>query len=400
MENRKKIYRVVMLIFIVALITFMLTSVFIYNKLERNTFSYGISSIIDSKVLSKIYAIKQIINENYLLEYDNENLENGIIKGYVNGIGDEYTEYFTADEMKSFITDTEGNYEGIGIYMVNYIKDNSIVVIQPIEGSPAEKVGILPGDVIKKVDGIEYLGEQIDEMSSYIKNKKEKEIKLEIERNGQIIEVVVEKCNVKIHPIKYKTLENNIGYIKITAFDEECSSQFKNAYEELEKNNIESLIIDLRDNGGGLLSETLQVANYILDKKSTVLITIDKEGKECVETTNQNPIVDVPIVILTNENTASASEVLTAALKENNKAVVVGEKTYGKGVIQELISFSDGSGMKITTEEYLTPNRNRINKIGITPDKEVKLDEGETLYTITEEEDNLLNEAVQILQSK
>jgi carboxyl-terminal processing protease len=288
-----------------------------------------------------------------------------------------------------------------GIYMFQDVQSNAIVILTPIEGSPAEKAGILPGDIIKKVDGVEYSGEDFEKISACIKGKAGTTVKLTIERNGKELEFELERKNIDIYPIKSEVLENNIGYINISSFDEDCAKDFKNAYTELNKKNIKSLIIDLRNNGGGIVEETLQIAEYILDKNQIILITKDKDGNEEIEKATKKPIINMPIVVLTNENTASASEILTAALKENEKAVIVGETTYGKGVIQELITLKDGSGIKITTEEYYTPNRNKINKVGIEPNKEVSLpEEIETSYNIKKEDDAQLQEAINILKNK
>lgn len=400
-EKFKKAYKSIMLIIVVALVTFILTSVFLYNKLGT-TGKYA-SSIpgTSTELIKKIYSVRAIMDDKYISDINEEDLVNGAIKGYVEGLGDDYTEYFTKEEMEEFKTETEGNYFGIGIYMYQNKEDNTVVILTPIEGSPAEKAGILPGDIIKKVDGVEYTGEDFEKISTYIKGKEGSTVKLEVEREGKILDFEIERRKIDLYPIKSEVLENNIGYINITSFDEDSGKEFKNAYNELNKKGIKSLIIDLRNNGGGIVDEALEIADYILEKNATILITKDRDGNEEIEKSTKNPIIKVPIVALVNENTASASEILTAALKENGKATVVGEKTYGKGVIQELITLSDGSGIKITTEEYYTPNRNKINEVGITPDKEVSLPETVTSsYNIERKYDTQLKEAIRILENK
>lgn len=400
-EKFKKAYKSIMLIIVVALVTFILTSVFLYNKLGT-TGKYA-SSIpgISTELIKKIYSVRAIMDDKYISDINEEDLVNGAIKGYVEGLGDDYTEYFTKEEMEEFKTETEGNYFGIGIYMYQNKEDNTVVILTSIEGSPAEKAGILPGDIIKKVDGVEYTGEDFEKISTYIKGKEGSTVKLEVERKGKILDFEIERRKIDLYPIKSEVLENNIGYINITSFDEDSGKEFKNAYNELNKKGIKSLIIDLRNNGGGIVDEALEIADYILEKNATILITKDRDGNEEIEKSTKNPIIKVPIVALVNENTASASEILTAALKENGKATVVGEKTYGKGVIQELITLSDGSGIKITTEEYYTPNRNKINEVGITPDKEVSLPETVTSsYNIERKYDTQLKEAIRILENK
>ena len=396
MNNRiKLIYKTIMLIIVVSLITFVLTSVFLYNKLGTSGLVNNGITVTNSELIKKIYAIKSIIDDRYISDINEEDLLNGAIKGYVNGIGDEYTEYFTKEEMEAFSSEIEGNYVGIGIYMIQNTEDNTIVVLYPIEGSPAKEVGIKMGDVIKKVDGIEYTGEDFDKISNFIKGKEGTKVTIEIERNGEILVFQVERKSIDLYPIESEILENNIGYINITSFDSNCAKEFKETYNNLNKANIKSLIIDLRNNGGGIVEEALDIADYILEKNQIILITKDKEGKENIEKSTKNPIINVPIIVLTNGNTASASEILAGALKDNNKAKIVGEKTYGKGVIQELLTLSDGSGIKITIEEYYTPNKNKINGVGIKPD--VEISSTETIVTDIEK-DTQLQEAIKLLK--
>lgn len=400
MNNSRKVYKSIMLIVVVAIVTFILTSAFMYNKLGA-TAGYGSTQIINPELVRKIYTLKQMIDQKYITDVDEVALINGAIKGYVEGIGDEYTEYFTKQEMDEFKTETQGNYVGIGIYMFQNTKDNTIVILSPIEGSPAEKVGILPGDIIKKIDGVEYTGADFDKISTYIKGKEGTTVKIGIERDGKELEFEVERKSIDLYPIKSEVLENEIGYINISSFDDDCAKKFKDAYNDLNKKGIKSLVIDLRNNGGGIVDEALEIADYVLEKDDVILVTKDKSGKEEIEKSTKKPIVNIPVVILTNGNTASASEILTASLKEHHKATVVGETTYGKGVIQELITLTDGSGLKITIEEYYTPNRNKINKIGITPDKEVALPEAvKSKLKVERKDDTQLQEAIKVLQNK
>lgn len=398
-EKLKRAYKTIMLIIVVALVTFVITSTYLYNKLGNGSYVLGNIKGINSELLQKIYTMKGIIDSEYILsDVDEEDLINGAIKGYVEGLGDDYTEYFTAEEMEDFKMDTEGEYVGIGVYMYKNTSDNTIVVLYPIENSPAEEAGLQYGDIIKKVDGVEYTGNDFNTIASKIKGKVGEKVNIEIERDGKTLSFEIERKNIDLYPIKYEMLENNIGYINLPSFDENSADEFKNIYNELAKNNLKGLIIDLRNNGGGIVDEALEIADYILEKDDIILITKDREGNEEIEKSTKKPIVNVPVVILTNENTASASEILAGALKENGKATIVGEKTYGKGVIQELISLKDGSGIKITTEEYYTPNRNQINKIGITPDEEVSLpDEVTSSYNIDRKYDTQLQKAVTIL---
>ena len=192
-------------------------------------------------------------------------------------------------------------------------------------------------------------------------------------------------------------MENNIGYIQIPSFDETTSSEFKTKFEELQKQNIKSLVIDLRNNGGGIVSEALKIADFIADKDSVLLYEVDKNGKETVKKSENDPIVNMPIIVLVNGNTASSSEILAGALKDLGKATIVGTKTYGKGVIQQILTVKDGSGIKLTVEEYQTPNRNKINKIGIEPNETVELpSDVESVLNVPEDKDTQLQKAQEI----
>lgn len=400
-DKLKRFYKSVMLIIVVALTTFMITSAFLYKKTGSSTYVLGNLKGVSSELIQKIYTIKSIIDSEYIADTNEEDLINSAIKGYVEGIGDEYTEYFTKEEMEDFKADTEGEYVGIGIYMYQDTEKNAIVVLYPIENSPAEEVGLQYGDIIKKVDGVEYDGDDFDTISTKIKGKEGTKVSLEIERNGKLLSFDVERKKIDLYPIEYEVLENNTGYIKLTSFDEGCAKEFKNIYNELNKNNLTGLILDLRNNGGGIVEEALEIADYILEKDDVILVTKDKEENEEIEKSTNKPIIKVPVVILVNKNTASASEILAGALKENEKATIVGEKTYGKGVIQELITLNDGSGIKITIEEYYTPNKNKINKIGIDPDEKIELpDEVATIYEIDKNYDTQLQKALEILKNR
>ena len=321
------------------------------------------------------------------------------IKGYIEGLDDEYTEYFTKEEMEEFKTETEGNYVGIGIYMLKNTKDNNIIVLSAIKGSPAEEAGLKTGDIIKKVNDKEYTAEEFEKIASDIKGKAGSKVKLEIQRGEETLTFEIERKKIELFRIVSDVLEFDIGYIIISSFCDDCSSNFKENYDKLKRKNIKSLVIDLRNNGGGIVDEALEILDSILDKDSIMLITANKKGEEKIEKAKKKPTIEVPIVVLVNENTASSSEIFAAALKENNKAKIIGTKTYGKGVIQESITLSDGSGIKITTEEYYTPNRNKINKIGITPDIEVDLEEKtKNITEISRDQDTQLKKAIETLK--
>jgi len=399
-SKRGNAYKIVMLVVLVAVITFIATTLFMYKYVGENVKYVQVSSG-DKGIGNTLASFRKIIDQKFLGEIDEQKILNETIRGYIKGLNDPYTEYMTKDEMEEFSQDVMGNFTGIGIYLTKDIEKNAVIVISPIKDTPAHKAGILPGDIITKVDGVSYTGEQLTEASNKIKGEIGTSVKLEILRDGKTMEFEVTREHIKINHVESKVLENNIGYIEFNSFDEGCSKEFKEKLEELKGKNITSLIIDIRNNGGGLVTEALEIADFIVEKDATLLITTDKKQKEEITKAKTDPMINIPVVLLTNSSSASASEILAGALKDNNKATIVGEKTYGKGVIQELLTLTDGSGLKITTNEYFTPNRNKINKVGITPDVEVKIDEKvQGQLVIEEKDDTQLQKAIEILKQK
>lgn len=404
MEEKKrfKAYKIIMLIVLVAFITFLLTSIGMYQYFKNNGKfgnTFVVSASNNGDITSELSKYRSLIDKYYLGDVDEQKLKEGAIKGYIEGLDDQYTEYISKEDMKDYMDDTTGNFVGIGIYMVKDTDSNKVMVLSPIKGSPAEKAGILPGDLIISVDGVQYSADEMSVAASKIKGEEGSKVKVEILRGTETLNFELTRENIKVNPVEGKVLKNNIGYIKFSSFDENTSEEFKTKYEELQKQGIKSLIIDLRNNGGGIVTEALNIADYVLEKDKVILYEVDKNEKEKIEKSKNDPIINMPIVILTNNNTASSSEILAGALKDHEKAKIVGTKTYGKGVIQQLMTLPDGSGLKITAEEYLTPNRTKINKIGIQPDEEVQLpDELKNKLTIEEKDDTQLRKAIEILK--
>ena len=399
--KRFKAYKIVMLVVLVAFITFIITSIGMYQFFTNDGFAQGIIAKSDeSKDIAKSLEIyRKLIDKYYLGEVDEEKLKEGAIAGYIDGLGDEYTEYISKEDMQDYMTDTTGNFVGIGVYMVQDTEINKIMVLSPIKGSPAEKAGLQPGDYIVAIDGVSYTGDEMTKASNEIKGEEGTKVKIQILRDEKTLEFELTRENIKVNPVEGEVLEKNIGYISFNSFDEGTAEEFKTKFEELQEKGIKSLIIDLRNNGGGIVDEALSIANYILDKDSVILYEVDKNNNEIVEKTTDDPIINMPIVILTNENTASSSEILAGALKDHKKATIVGEKTYGKGVIQQLRTLPDGSGLKITTEKYLTPNRTEINHIGIEPDEKVELPDTITnVLNIEKSKDTQLQKAIELLK--
>lgn len=392
--KKSKKYEILKLI-----IAIILTAVITYFCTITITLKSYLSGTDMTYLSTKLSLIKQKLESIYIYDIDEEKMIESAIKGYVKGIDDKYTQYLTTEEMNSLIEDTEGNYVGIGVYLVNNTADNTILIVGVIEDSVAEQVGIKAGDIIKKVDGVEYKGEQLDQATDVLKGEEGTDVNVTIIRDSEEKEFTIKRSNIKIKSVYSEMKSDNIGYIKISSFNEGTSEEFKDAYENLKKDNLSGLIIDLRNNGGGLVSESLNVAETMVEKGKTLLITANKENKEEIKKSKETPIVDVPVTVLINQNTASASEILAGILRDDCNYKIIGTTSYGKGVIQTIYSFTDGSGLKITSEEYFTPNHNTINKVGIVPDIQVKLDpEWENVSNIPYDNDLQLQAAMNELK--
>lgn len=332
---------------------------------------------------------RNVIDELYIGEIDEEKILDETIKGYVNGLGDEYSEYMTAEEWDEFQTSALGNYVGIGIYM-SVDKNENVVVLSPIKNSPAEEAGILPGDIIAFVEEENVIGMSSEEVSNKIKGEAGTKVKITVYRDGEYKDFEIERAEIKIYHVEEKMLENNIGYISLMTFDEGCSEEFKNAYLNLKNQGAKKIIVDLRDNTGGLVEEALSIIDMFVPKGNTMLITVDASDKKEYSKAEKDPIIEGEVIVLTNEYSASASEIMVGALKDNGIAKSVGKTTFGKGVIQSVFLLKDGSALKLTVNEYFTPNETKINKIGINPDYEVEQD-------LETEEDEQLNKAIELL---
>lgn len=402
--KRQRIYKNIMLVVLTAFLTFILTTIYMTNK-NTNNDTQSISSLLglesssDNQLTKSIKYVKTILNKYYLNDIDEDKAVEGALKGYVASLGDPYTEYIPKDEMEDYKSDLMGNYVGIGIYMAQNTKDNTIVVLTPIKYSPAEEAGILPGDIIKKINGVEYTGEDMTAAANSIKGEEGSTVTLEIQRGQEIKTFEIKRKKITTNPVISEKLDNNIGYLEVTSFDEDTAQNFKAKYEELKSQGITSLIIDLRNNGGGLVDQALQIADYIVPKGKDLLITVDKDKNEKIEKSEEDVLIDMPIVVLVNENSASSSEILAGALKDLNEATIVGTTTYGKGVIQQLLTLRSGAGLKVTVEEYYTPNRTKINGVGIEPNEKVELPETVSNHLLVQrDQDTQLQKAIEILK--
>lgn len=407
--KKQKIYKVIMLMVLTAFITSIVTAMYVVKlegNIQSNGTNTGASSILSSltsetNLTKSLKSIEKLVNSKYLnvSDIDETKAIDGAIEGYIDSLGDEYTEYVPADEMKEYTESIMGNFVGIGIYMIQNTEKNLVQVLSPIRESPAEKAGIKAGDLITKVNGVSYTADQMTEMSKTIKGEEGSNVTIEVLRGEQTLTFEVTRAKVNTNPIYSEKLENNIGYLEITSFDEGVAEDFKSKYLALKEQGIKGLVIDLRDNGGGIVDEALKIVDYIVPKNQTTLITVDKDGKEEVSKSKEDRLVEEPVVVLVNSSSASASEIMAGALKDLKCATIVGTKTYGKGVIQQLLTLSNGAGLKITVEEYYTPNKTKINKVGITPDYEVLLETSITREP-TDANDTQLNKAKEILKAK
>lgn len=402
--KRQRIYKNIMLVVLTAFLTFILTTIYM-TKNNNNNNTQSISSLLglessnDNQLTKSIKYVKTILDKYYLNDIDEDKAAEGALKGYVASLGDPYTEYIPKDEMEDYKSDLMGNYVGIGIYMEQNTKDNTIVVLTPIKYSPAEEAGILPGDIIKKINGVEYTGEDMTAAANNIKGEEGSTVTLEIQRGQEIKTFEIKRKKITTNPVISEKLDSNIGYIEVTSFDEDTAQNFKAKYEELKSQGITSLIIDLRNNGGGLVDQALQIADYIVPKGKDLLVTVDKDKNEKIEKSKEDVLIDMPIVVLVNENSASSSEILAGALKDLNEATIVGTTTYGKGVIQQLLTLKSGAGLKVTVEEYYTPNRTKINGVGIEPNEKVELPETVSNHLFVQrDQDTQLQKAIEILK--
>ena len=363
--------------------------------IKKYTMENTVTPEESSKNIAKtLQNFRNVIDKYYIGEINENDLLEGSIKGYVDGLGDEYSEYMTAKEWEEYQADALGHYVGIGIYM-STDKNDRVVVVAPIKGTPAEEAGIQSGDIIVQIDDEMVDGMTSSDAANKIKGEEGTKVKLKLLIYTEYVDVEVERKSIKVYHVESKMLEDGIGYMQLLTFDEGCSKEVKNTYEDLKKQGAKKIIFDLRNNTGGLVDEALSIADYMIEKDKDILITVDAEKNKEYSKSNNAPTMDCPIVVLVNEYSASASEILTGALKDNKEATVVGTTTYGKGVIQNVFPLRDGSALKLTIAEYYTPNETKINKIGIEPDEKVEdvdQPDGE------EEIDEQLNKAIEIIK--
>lgn len=374
----------------------------------------GKTGVDFGKVVTKMDLIEQIVDQYFLYEEDAQNVEDFIYRGMLAGLDDPYSTYYTKEDFASMQESTNGTYTGIGAMLSQNRTTGLCTVVKVFENSPAMEAGMKPGDVLYKVEDNLVAGESLDVLvSNYIKGKENTQVKITVYRaeKDEYVDLTLTRKKIEVPTVEYKMLEGNTGYVEVSEFDVITVEQFEEAIDSLEKDGMERLVIDLRNNPGGVLDSAVKMVDYLLEDdidtyergegKTLIVYTADKNGEGNTYTASDGHQVDIPMAILVNGDSASASEVFTGAMKDYDKAVVVGTTSYGKGIVQNLIPLGDGSAIKITTAHYYTPSGFDLHGKGIEPDVEVELDENlKTQAVIAPEEDNQLEKAVEALMEK
>jgi len=392
-QKKFKVSEVIILIVVTCIIS--LTTGFLLNPAAKTLKVNKANIKTDDEALNEFIKNYNYIIDNYYQDVDKKTVLNGALNGLLAALGDPYASYFDEIESDTFDKQLNGNFEGIGVEIINN-DDGNIEIYSVFEDSPADEAGLKKGDVIKSVNDKEFLNKTNSELTSYIASVKYSELKVIIIRDDKEKELNIAKRNVVIKSVKSKIIKENekkIGYIRVSIFAFNTAEQFKNALKELEEKEIDSLIIDLRDNTGGHLTAVENMISEFLDS-SHVIYQMQKKDKKTKYYSTGNKDKKYKIVLLANGNSASASEVMIAALTEEYGATFVGEKTFGKGTVQELIDLKEKTEYKFTTKKWLTPKGNWINEKGIKPDVEVKASE-DYIDNPTEENDNQLETAIE-----
>lgn len=366
----------------------------VFTSYQKVLFPKG-NALSDVKTVQKLNYLEELIDEEYLDEKDESSLREGLYAGLLAGLKDPYSTYYTAEQYKELNTSNEGSYVGIGAVLQ---KDDTggAKIIQLYEGGPGEQAGLKKGDVIKAVDGADVTDKETSDIASMVRDSEKASVTLTIQRENEekTRDVKVEIRDVEIQTVSHEMLSGDTGYIRISEFSEVTSEQYKKAFADLKDQGMKKLVVDLRDNPGGLLTAVCGVLRQILPE-GLIVYTEDKNGKREEETCDGKNKLDMPLAVLVNGNSASASEIFAGAVKDYGIGTIVGITTYGKGVVQTIQPLTDGSAVKITIAKYFTPKGNDINKKGITPDVEAELSGDITDWTeLTHKEDAQLQTAL------
>ena len=401
-SKKNAVIGAIILVIITSMMTFTVTNIVtltVGNKvvIPKSDFEYYKDI---QRTYSKVLALKDFIEKNYYKPVDTEKMEDGIIRGLFASLEDPYSVYMNNKEFDDFMVHTKGTYGGIGVIMTPG-EDGFVTVVSPIEDTPGERAGLISGDKIIKVDGKDVTAEKLDEAVAMIKGDPGTKVELTVVRTGRedSFTVKITREEIRLKTVKSRILENNIGYIRITMFDEQTADDFKTQLNQLKKKNITGLVIDLRNNPGGLLSECVKIADELLGKQ-VIVYTEDRAGNREYERSNGKK-VEFPYVLLVNQGSASASEILAGAVKDTESGTLIGTTTFGKGLVQRVKPLEDGTGFKLTTSQYFTPNGVNIHGKGIEPNIVVEMPE-ELIErgNITDAEDLQLQKGLEVLKKK
>lgn len=358
----KRFFKTILVVLVTAIVT---------SFVLVNVGFLGFVPPAEYKRYAKYKALEQSIKREFYKKPDEKKLEDATYKGLFSGLDDVYSAYYTADEMKQLLEVATGKYVGIGFVVGADKATGAIRVESVMNNSPAKESGVKKGDLVVAVNGKKCLYMEMDIAVKNIRGPENTSVKITFLRDGKKIDKTITRKEIKIVSIESKMLEDKIGYINIKSFEEETAEDFRKALASLEAQGMKALIIDVRDDGGGLLTVVEDICDRILGK-AVIVYTKDRQGKKEYLKSSDKEKIDKPIVVLTNRSSASASEILTGAVLDNKAGISIGETTYGKGLVQGMLKLKDGSGYKLTTAQYFTPNGNYIDKKGIKPTIEVK----------------------------
>ncbi len=353
--------------------------------------------------VDKVNLIKAYIDKYYLDEVDREAASEGMYKGLLGGLGDPYSVYFTEEEYKAMLEATSGEYYGVGAIVSQDVKTGSVTIVKPFVDGPAYLAGILPGDVIMKVNGEDVAGKDLTEVVSKLKGEEGTFVEVEVARQEErdLLQFSLERRQIEVPTVEHEMLEDGVGYVSVMQFDEVTTKQFTDALDDLDGQGMKGLVIDLRNNGGGSLGTVVEMLDRMLPE-GMIVYTTDREGVNHEYASSAEESFDKPLAVLINENSASASEVFAGAIQDYETGVLVGTTSFGKGIVQslmELEELNDGSAIKLTTSKYFTPKGRNIHGTGIEPDVEVPLAEGlEKMVVIEKKDDNQLQEALNVVK--
>lgn len=397
-KKKSKLLILLLILIVVSLIFIMFWAGYFIGNFNAKNQSQGENgnTILTESVIEKAEGIQEIIDQYYLEDEDVEKVQEGVYKGMLDALGDPYSVYYTKEEYEEFQQSYEGEYCGIGAMLTQNADTGIITVVRPFEGSPAEEAGIKTDDILYKVEGEEVTGEDLSSVVAKVKGVEGTKVKLVVMRDGKEIEMDVERRTISIPTVDSKMLENNIGYIQIVEFDEVTVSQWQEAYDALTEQGMTSLIVDLRDNPGGGLDVVAEILDTICPE-GVVVYHENKYGQREEYTSDAEHKIEVPLAVLVNGNSASASEIFAGAVKDFGIGTLIGTTTYGKGIVQQMIGLKDGSAMKVTISKYYTPSGVCIHKKGIEPDITLEFDS--QAYK-KDKSDNQLQRAIEELSSK